>query len=61
MTFSAGRAGVFFMIGLPIGFILAALGFVIAEREIAAPAMAPLALAIAVIVGVVAGLRKKAG
>lgn len=58
MSISAGRGLVFFMIGLPIGFILTALGFVIAEREIHAPAMAPWALAVAVIVGIVAALRK---
>ncbi len=58
MTFSPGRALVFALIGLPIGFILSALLFVALEREIAAPAIAPYALAIAVLVGIGAGLRK---
>ncbi|WP_205651093.1 hypothetical protein [Tsuneonella mangrovi] len=43
---------------MPIGFILSALLFVALEREIAAPAIAPYALAIAVLVGIGAGLRK---
>ena len=59
MTFSPGRALVFFMIGLPIGFILSALTFTILSREIEAPAIAPWALAIAAAVGLVAGLRKE--
>ena len=58
MNVSPGRGVDFFLIGLPIGFILTALGFVIAEREIAAPAMAPFAFAIAAIVGVVAAMRR---
>jgi hypothetical protein len=58
VSFSAGRGLVFFMIGLPIGFILTALGFVIAEREISAPAMAPWAFVVAAIVGIVAAIRK---
>ena len=58
MKFSPTRAGVFFLIGLPIGFILSALGFVVSGQEINAPDIAPFALAIAVIVGCVAGLWK---
>jgi len=48
------------MIGLPIGFILTALGFVIAGRDIAAPAIAPYALALAATVGLGAGIWKPA-
>ena len=58
MSFSPVRAGVFFLIGLPIGFILSALGFVVSGQTISAPAIAPYALAIAVIVGLVAALWK---
>ena len=58
MTFSPARAGVFFLIGLPIGFILSALGFVILGRGIDAPAISPYALGIAAIVGLVAGARR---
>lgn len=58
MSFSPGRAGVFFLIGLPIGFILSALGFVVLGQAISAPDIAPFALAIAAIFGLVAGLWK---
>lgn len=58
MTISPGRGLVFFMIGLPIGFIMSALGFVIMERTIAGPAIAPFALAIAVLVGLIATFWK---
>ncbi|ALE16735.1 hypothetical protein AMC99_01442 [Altererythrobacter epoxidivorans] len=58
MSISAGRALVFFMIGLPIGFILTALGFVVTDREIDAGAMAPWALAIAAATGLVAAFGK---
>ena len=58
MTFSLPRALIFLMIGLPIGFILSALGFVSLGQEIAAPAIAPWALAIAVLTGLGAGLWK---
>ena len=60
MTFSFPRAAVFFMIGLPIGFILSALGFVILENEISAAALAPWAAGIAALVGIAAGFRKTA-
>ncbi|SFP40173.1 hypothetical protein SAMN04488060_2702 [Qipengyuania nanhaisediminis] len=58
MTFSPARAGVLFLIGLPIGFILSALGFVILSRDIDAPAIAPYALVIAAIFGLAAGTRR---
>ena len=60
MKFSATRALVFLMIGLPIGFILSALGFVSLGQEIAAPSIAPWALGIAAITGLGAGLWKPA-
>jgi hypothetical protein len=58
VTLSPGRGLVFFMMGLPIGFILAALGFAIAGRAIAAPALAPYALTIAAIGGLGAAIWK---
>jgi len=51
---------VFFMIGLPIGFILSALGLVNTGQSITAPALAPWALGIASLVGLGAGLWKPA-
>lgn len=60
MTFSLPRALVFLLIGLPIGFILSALGFVSLGHPIAAPAIAPWALGIAALVGVGAGLWRPA-
>ncbi len=60
MTFSLPRALVFVLIGLPIGFILTALGFAVLGQEIDAPAIAPWALAIAVLLGVGAGFWKPA-
>jgi hypothetical protein len=58
MTPSLGRGFVFFMMGLPLGFILAALYFAVAGREITAPALAPYALTIAAIGGIGAALWK---
>ncbi len=58
MTFSPGRAGVFSLIGLPIGFILSALGFVVSGQPISAPDIAPFAAAIALAVGLTAGFWK---
>lgn len=58
MTLSPARGLVFFVIGLPIGFILSALGFAITGREIVAPALAPYALAIAAIGGIGAAAWK---
>ena len=60
MTFSPGRAGVFFLIGLPIGFILSALGFVVSGQEINAPQIAPYAGGIAIVIGIAAGLWRPA-
>jgi len=56
MQFSLARTGIFFLIGLPIGFILSALGFAVSGQEISAPQIAPFAGGIAVVIGVVAGL-----
>lgn len=58
---SLGRGIVFFLIGLPIGFILTALAFVTTGRGIDAQAMAPWALGIAALVGIVMGLRGPTG
>jgi len=60
VTFSLPRALVFVLIGLPIGFILTALGFAVFGQEIDAPAIAPWALGIAVLLGVGAGFWKPA-
>jgi len=60
VTFSLPRTLVFVLIGLPIGFILTALGFAVLGREIEAPAIAPWALGIAVLLGVGAGFWKPA-
>ncbi|KLI63638.1 hypothetical protein [Aurantiacibacter marinus] len=60
MTFSPARAGIFFLFGLPIGFILSALGFAIGGLEITAPAIAPFAGGIAVLIAIAAGLWKPA-
>ncbi len=56
MTFSPARAGIFFLIGLPIGFILSALGFIVSGQEISAPQIAPYAVGIAIVIGLAAGL-----
>lgn len=58
MRFVFGRALVFFMIGLPIGFILSALAFTITGREIIASELAPFALGISVIAGIGAVIWK---
>ena len=60
MTFSPARSLVFFIIGLPLGFILSALGFATIAQPIAAPAIAPWALGIAALIGIGAGLWKPA-
>ncbi|RIV89104.1 hypothetical protein [Aurantiacibacter zhengii] len=59
MTFSPARAGVFFLIGLPIGFVLSALGFVVSGQEISAPQIAPFAGGIAIVIAVAAGLWRR--
>ncbi len=60
MTFSIPRALVFLLIGLPVGFILCALAFASLGQEVAAPAIAPWALAIATLSGLGAGLWRPA-
>ncbi len=60
MNFSPARLLVFFMIGLPIGFILSALGFVSMGQKIAASALAPWALGIAAVIGIGAGAWRHA-
>ena len=56
MNFSPVRAGIFFLIGLPVGFILSALGFAVTGQEISAPQIAPFAGGIAIVIAVAAGL-----
>lgn len=56
MKFSPVRACVFLLIGLPIGFILSALGFAVTGQEISAPQIAPFAGGIAIVIGLAAGL-----
>jgi hypothetical protein len=60
VSFSPTRSLVFFIIGLPLGFILSALGFVTMAQPIAAPAIAPWALGIAAIIAMGAGLWRPA-
>ncbi len=60
MNFSSARALVFAMIGLPLGFILTALGFAVAQSPIEAPAIFPWALAIAALAGGVGGFWRPA-
>ena len=57
-AFSLPRALVFVLIGLPIGFILSALGFVSLGHTIAAPSIAPWAFGIAILTGLGAGFWK---
>ncbi|MDA0818964.1 MAG: hypothetical protein O3C52_02810 [Proteobacteria bacterium] len=58
MSFSLARSGVFLLIGLPIGFILTALGFVVTGREISAPLIAPYALGMALVIALGAAVWK---
>jgi hypothetical protein len=60
MNFSFARALLFFAIGLPLGFILTALGFAVTETPIAAPTIFPWALTIAVITGIAGGFWRSA-
>ncbi|WP_120078320.1 hypothetical protein [Aurantiacibacter odishensis] len=60
MKFSLARAGVFLLIGLPIGFILSALGFAVTGQEISAPQIAPFAGGIAIVIAAAAGLWRPA-
>lgn len=55
MTFSLVRALVLAVIGLPLGFILTALGFAVTRTPIDAAAIFPWAVAIAVVTGCVGG------
>ncbi|MEP5267736.1 MAG: hypothetical protein ABJQ63_10240 [Lentilitoribacter sp.] len=52
MSFSPTRFLVFSVIGLPIGFILTALGFAVSEQPILAGKTFPWALGVALIVGI---------
>ncbi|RGP40361.1 hypothetical protein BPTFM16_00645 [Altererythrobacter insulae] len=58
MSVSTARGGIFFLIGLPVGFILAGLGIAISGGELVAPNIAPFAFAVAAAIGVTAALWK---
>lgn len=58
MPFSFARLVLFAVIGLPVGFILVALGFAVAGLSISAPQIFPWALGVAGIVGVIGGFRR---
>ena len=60
MKLSLGRGLVFFIMGLPIGFILSALAFAILGRSIVAPELAPYALIFAAIAGIATAVGKPA-
>ena len=60
MQFSFARLLLFAGAGLPVGFILVALGFAVAGMTISAPQIFPWALAIAGLAGVVGGLWRTA-
>lgn len=55
MRFSLVRLVFFAMAGLPVGFILVALGFAVAGHSISAPQIFPWAIGIAGIAGVIGG------
>jgi hypothetical protein len=58
LRFSSSRLLFFAVAGLPVGFILVALGFAVAGLPISAPRIFPWALAIAAVAGVVGGFRR---
>lgn len=58
MQFSFARFLLFAMGGLPVGFILVALGFAVAGLSISAPQIFPWALGVAATAGVIGGLRR---
>ncbi|MEQ8405096.1 MAG: hypothetical protein RKE49_08355 [Oceanicaulis sp.] len=60
MTFKPLRALVFFVIGLPVGFIAAAFAFAVMQAGLSAAAILPWALAIAVAAGLLGGFWKDA-
>lgn len=60
MTFSFPRALVLTVIGLPLGFILTALGFAVTQSPIDASGIFPWALGIAVTIGCVGGFLRSA-
>ncbi len=59
MSFSPTRFLVFSIVGLPIGFILTALGFAVSERAIVAGQIFPWALGLAVVVGLLGAFWKQ--
>ena len=60
MSFSPTRFLVFSIVGLPIGFILTALGFAVSERAIVAEQIFPWALALAIFSGLLGAFWKQA-
>lgn len=58
MSFSTPRFLVFSMVGLPVAFILTALGFAVSERPIVAGHIFPWAFGIAATIGVLGGFRR---
>lgn len=59
MNFSPLRFLAFSIIGLPIGFILTALGFAVSERAIVAGQIFPWALGLAFFVGLLGAFWKQ--
>ncbi|WP_339931601.1 hypothetical protein [uncultured Brevundimonas sp.] len=59
MQFSSARFLFFLVAGLPVGFILVALGFAVAGLPISAPQLFPWALGLAVIAGAIAGFWRR--
>ena len=59
MSFSPTRFLVFSIIGLPIGFILTALGFAVSERAIVAGQIFPWAFGLAFVVGLLGASWKQ--
>jgi len=60
MKFVPLRALIFFIIGIPVGFILTALGFAVTQTQITAPAVFPFALGIAAVAGIAGSFQKAA-
>lgn len=59
MSFSPTRFLVFSIVGLPIGFILTALGFAVSEQPIVASQIFPWAIGLAAIVGILGAFRNQ--
>jgi hypothetical protein len=59
MSFTPIRALVFFVLGLPFGFIVTGLGFAVTQTPFAAATIAPWALAFAAVTGAIGGFQNK--